>query len=240
MESPKYNIERRHLSQDIFRQHPEGQRQSVILRRFLIEALQIRHGSFPDVLQLKPKYKNDVQSLTERMEQLEAHLQHGVQPVVSMMARRLELADAEPPAASAAYEWNIGGERAGSLAVPKAHDWSVGVNRVIETTQSLSSKYDDMPSRLSYHVVLIERVKNLVKLARSHGKRHLTRAALTISDALQSVYAEDLTRDQVNCICDVTKLLLDDANDVIRDIDRRLRSQGFETIPSDRFRSSVT
>ena len=76
-------------------------------------------------------------------------------------------------------------------------------------------------------------------MARSHDTRHLERAALTISDALHSVYAEDLTKDQVDCICEVTKQLLDDTKDITRTIDRKLRSQGFETIPSERFQNSV-
>lgn len=242
MEHPKKDIEEHNFPPDIFRpRRPDQMRltdqpgsiRAYLRRRRLGVSFEVYHGSQTYVTM------EDFHAISVRQERIETLYENAVQPLLNMMANKLELLDAEPPAASAAYDWGIVKGRPGQLAETYTNTWNAHVNQAIEITSNLLSEYDDLPSRLSQHVALIECVKRLVRLARSYDKRHLARAALTISDALHSVYAEDLTKDQVDCICDVTQQLLDDTKDVTRDIDRQLRSLGFETIPSDRFRNSV-
>ena len=245
MATPRNEPQKTDLSQNIIRpqrigkMQPTGQTRS---HRVYPQFLRGRHlERHFDLIQGPQPYATikDIESLVARLERTEIALEHGVQPVLKMMASKLEFHDPEPPAASAAYDWGIVKGRLGQLVEPDTNTWNDNVNQAIEITWNLLSVYDDLSSRLSHHVALIECVKRLVKLARSYDKKHLARAALTISDALHSVYAEDLTKDQVDCICDVTQQLRDDTKDITRTIDRKLRSQGFETIPSERFQNSV-
>lgn len=142
-----------------------------------------------------------------------------------IMMRELErygLKDTIPPAASAEYEWHS------------------EVMRTKETVTNMLNTFDELETRLSYHVKLIEHSDELLELARAMGNRYLREAVLTLHDALCGTYSEDLTTEQVKAIEHIVSRLQEIKWDrqAVRALDRTLRQQGFETVPSDRFMRS--
>lgn len=167
-----------------------------------------------------PAYYYD--NLVYRVQSLENILLHGMAPAMRDIYKKLERYEQEdtiPPAASVEYEWQ-----------------SV-VLRTIETVTNMLNSFDELETRLSCYVKLIERLEELLKLARGMGNRHLREAALTLHDALCGTYSEDLTIKQATTIKDAVGQLEDTEWDreKVRALDRTLRQQGFETVPTDRF-----
>ncbi len=152
-------------------------------------------------------------------------MEHSVRPALVRRAWEIERygeRDSIPAAASAEYEW-------------KEH-----TANALGVVDLMISEFSDLPTRLSYHVKTIERLADLLKVARSHGNRNLTFAVLTVYDATYSVYSEDMTSAQVEVVRDAVARLqsVEWDRDALRDLDRFLRNAGFETVPSDKFVSS--
>ena len=135
---------------------------------------------------------------------------------------RYALEDTIPAASSAEYEW---------------------YREVMSTKETVTAMFDtfnELTERLSYYVKLIEHSDELLKLARAMGHRYLREAVLTLHDALCGTYSEDLTIEQIEAI----KLIVNQLQDIkwdrqaVRNLDRSLRQQGFETVPSDKFMRS--
>lgn len=160
--------------------------------------------------------------IIRRLQQMESTVWHGMAPTIRHIMKELErydLKDTIPAAASAEYEWHS------------------EVMRTIDTVTSMLNTFSDLETRLSYHVKLIEHSKELLNLARGTGNRYLREAVLTLHDALCGTYSEDLTIEQVEAIKNAVSQLQDIKWDrqMVRALDRALRQQGFETVPSDRF-----
>lgn len=160
--------------------------------------------------------------LTYRLKHLESIVWHVMAPTIGDIMKILErydLKDTIPAAASVEYEWQ-------SEAL-----------RTMGTVTNMLDAFDELETRLSCYVKLIERLEELLKLARGMGNRHLREAVLTLHDALCGTYSEDLTIEQAATIKDAVGQLGDTEWDreKVRALDRALRQQGFETVPSDRF-----
>ena len=114
------------------------------------------------------------------------------------------------------------------------------VDKALCVVDTMMAEFDDLPVRLSCHVKAIERLADLLKVARSHGNRNLTFAVLTVHDAMYSVYSEDMTDEQAEAVRDAVARLrsMEWDKDTLRGLDRFLRNVGFETVPSDKFVSS--
>ena len=129
-------------------------------------------------------------------------------------------------------------------AIPSAasvdYDWMERVDKALCVVDTMMAEFDDLPVRLSCHVKAIERLADLLKVARSHGNRNLTFAVLTVYDAMYSVYSEDMTDEQAEAVRDAVARLrsMEWDKDTLRGLDRFLRNVGFETVPSDKFVSS--
>jgi hypothetical protein len=161
--------------------------------------------------------------LHTELERINTLLKVGVQPALAkLISDRERFHDAErdslPAAVSPDYEW---GKRA------------VVVLRAVEL---LTENFDDLSDRLSFHIKLIDQLKELLPFARSSGNRPLRSAVLTLHDALYSVYSEDLTQEQLSLIREMVAALQDTDWDLdqVRRFDKKLRNQGFETVPSDK------
>lgn len=166
-----------------------------------------------------------LERLEDRQNRIEFHIEHSIRPALAHRVRDIEWygeRDAIPAAASAEYEW-------------KEH-----TANALGVVDSMMAEFSDLPTRLSYHVKIIERLADLLKVARSHGNRNLTFAVLTVHDATYSVYSEDMTSAQAEVVRDAVARLqnVDWNRDALLDLDRFLRNAGFETVPSDKFVSS--
>jgi len=160
--------------------------------------------------------------LAHRVRNLEGAMKYGVSPTMQYMMKLLERYDERdsiPGAASAAYEWQS------------------EVMRTMDTVTNMLNTFDGLETRLSCYVKLIEHSSELLKLARGMGNRHLRESVLTLHDALCGTYSEDLTIEQAEAIKDAVSRLKDVKWDrqMVRALDKTLRQQGFETVPSDRF-----
>lgn len=160
--------------------------------------------------------------LAHRVRNLEGAMKYGVSPTIRYMMKLLEQYDERdsiPGAASAAYEWQS------------------EVMRTMDTVTNMLNTFDGLETRLSCYVKLIEHSSELLKLARGMGNRHLRESVLTLHDALCGTYSEDLTIEQAEAIKDAVSQLKDIKWDrqMVRALDKTLRQQGFETVPSDRF-----
>lgn len=160
--------------------------------------------------------------LVHRVENLEGALKYGISPTMPYMTQLLQRygeRDAIPAATSLAYEW------------------SSQLREITNTIENMLKVFDDLEQRLSCYANLIQRVNELLKLARSLGNRNNRDAVLTLHDALCGTYSEDLTSTQVEAIDNAINHLYDlnlEREDA-RALDRELRKSGFETVPSDRF-----
>ena len=98
--------------------------------------------------------------------------------------------------------------------------------------------YVDPDERLNDYVLLVSKLKDLIDKSRTIENRFFFRAVLMIYDALCCMYAEELTQEQLTTIqtCVVKLQEPDWDKDKLRSLDRQLRTSGFETVPSDRFR----
>jgi len=157
-----------------------------------------------------------------RVQELESAMRYGVAPAIQHLMKHLERYDERdsiPGAASAAYEWQS------------------EVMRTMDTVTNMLNTFDGLGTRLSCYVKLIEHSSELLKLARGMGNRHLRESVLTLHDALCGTYSEDLTIEQAEAIKDAVSRLKDVKWDrrMVRALDKTLRQQGFETVPSDRF-----
>lgn len=201
-------------------------RQSDELKITTEEMIYLRHVVLGEQWDTEiPAHIHHHKDLDYRVQHLENIVLHAVAPTMRSMYMKLERLeryeqkDTIPAAASVEYEWQ-----------------SV-VLRTIETVTNMLNSFDELETRLSYYVKLIERSEELLKLARGMGNRHLREAALTLHDALCGTYSEELTIKQATTIKDAVGQLEDTEWDreKVRALDRTLRQQGFETVPSDRF-----
>jgi len=159
--------------------------------------------------------------LVHRVQRMEDSMR-GMAPMLRHIAKEMErneLKDSIPAAASVEYEWRN------------------AVLRTIETVTSMLNTFDELVTRLSCYVKLIEHLKELLKLARGMGNRYLIGSVLTLHDALCGTYSEELTSKQAEAIEGVLNQLYDLnlTHEQVRALDRQLRKSGLETVPSDKF-----
>jgi len=166
-----------------------------------------------------------LEDLEKRQDLQETQMRHGVQPAIGRLSKAFEYLvgheekDAAPPAASAEYEWQS------------------EAKKVLKAVEDMTRDFDDLSTRLSHHVAVIERIRELLKLARSMTNRSLRSAVLTVHDALCSIYSENLTLAQTEAAKEAVQRLqnLNWDREMVRALDRTLRDHGFETVPSDKF-----
>ncbi len=208
------------LSSELFRDFPERIASTYfqgMLRVYLSRSL-------PWYIEMKGRHGPGTE-LEERVERLEAQIESGVRPALARLTRHIEWhqeRDSIPAAASGEYEWLS------------------NVKEVVKTAEALLQDFDELTLRLSHHVKIIEQMRVLLNLSRSRSNRHLTSAVLCVYDALHSVYSEDMSLSQAETIKTALQLLedLDWDREKVRSLDKMLRQQGFETVPSDKFVNS--
>ena len=131
----------------------------------------------------------DSKEVDERLERLEASMEHAVRPALAKLVRYHEERDPLPAAASAEYEWQR------------------EAKKVLKVADDLIVDFDDLQIRLSQHVAITEKIGALLKVARSMNDKNLRSAVLTVQDALYSVFSENMTLEQAESIRQVLGML---------------------------------
>ena len=158
----------------------------------------------------------DFADFEERLENLEVGY-HGIRPMMAKLASALEHLpekDALPAAASPDY------------------DWALAARRLTSVFMQLRAHFDDLDQRLESHVKLLDTLKSVLPGARKRNKA-TTEAVITVLDAATSVYAEDLTAEQLDVLERAIGMLGSRQlnRDQVVDLDAMLLNAGFETIP---------
>lgn len=191
------------------------------LRGYLFRSGFVRYPSEPDYVRTMLARLEEV---PRRLEVLEYLMQHSVQPTLRKVSRFLgHYPERDPLPAAASREY----------------DWRKQLKRMSDTVTLIGQVFEDLHERLRVYVELTDQSEQLLRLARATGSRHLREAALFLHDAVRGTYSEDLTIAQVEALGSVLETLQD--FDLDREkvwaVDQKLRSSGFETVPSDKFRA---
>lgn len=197
-----------------------------LARRELIRSLRWTFSDVPEAISYeRDRGLLDIDSRINKLETFKEYQEFlndsAIRPVLSKVTRALESTAhlRELPAPSTAQS-----------------NFYIELPAISEAAVSVITEFDDLLSRLAHYTAFQKRLRNLLESTKDSNDRDFRAAILILHDATHSIYSEDLSLDQVQCLHKSTSRLQEVlvSREEVRHLDKVLLNAGFETIPSDR------